>query len=111
MSTLVLERQQSFDDIFGRESDRRQAAADGDRCMTDASYPNRTGAHGWLTLDDLVTGVWEGLAVCDTVRCPACGGAMASRAAAETDTRDLTDGHGPAGAHEGGCLDCGIRLS
>jgi hypothetical protein len=106
MSTLVLERQQSFDDIFGRESDRRHADADGDRSVTDASHPNRTDAHGWLTLDDLVTGVWEGLAVCDTVHCPACGGTMASRGAAGAEAHEILDG-----AREGTCLDCGIQLS
>jgi hypothetical protein len=59
---------------------------------------SRTGAHGWLTLDDLITGVWEGLAVRDAVRCPACGGTMASCPTVE------------AGVDEAECLDCGAHL-
>jgi hypothetical protein len=35
-----------------------------------------------LTLDDLITGVWEGLLADETVCCPGCGGAMAPRYAA-----------------------------
>jgi len=51
------------------------------------------------TLDELVTGVWEGLVARRVARCPACGGAMRPRHLA---------GHGCAG---GACDDCGAQLS
>jgi hypothetical protein len=51
-----------------------------------------------LTLDDLITGVWEGLLADETVRCPGCGGAMAPRYAA-----------GPR-AVEGACSACATLL-
>ncbi len=54
---------------------------------------------GGLTLDDLITGVWEGLSAQETVRCPACGGAMTP--AREPGPRRV--------AAE--CADCGSRLS
>ena len=56
-------------------------------------------ARGGLTLDELITGVWEGLSAGRTVRCPACGGALAP--AGEPGRR-------PAG---GSCADCGTRLT
>lgn len=92
MSTMVLERQQHFDHhIFGDE---------GDRHLADARCSDRVDAHGRLTLDDLITGVWEGLAVRDTVRCPACGGKMsASQSSREADIREAS------------CQDCGANLS
>ncbi len=51
------------------------------------------------TLDDLITGVWEGLVARRVARCPVCGGAMRPRHVA---------GHGCAG---GGCSDCGTQLA
>ena len=33
--------------------------------------------HGRLTLDELITGVWEGLAVRGAVECPVCASPMA----------------------------------
>jgi hypothetical protein len=99
MSTLVLDRQGSLDEIFAYESTRQVAGVGGECGVADGSYANRTGAHGWLTLDALITGVWEGLAVRDAVRCPACGGAMAPCSADE------------AGVYEVDCLDCGAHLS
>jgi DnaJ-class molecular chaperone len=54
-----------------------------------------TAQHGRLTLDELITGVWEGLAIREAVDCPACGGTMASRAAVRA----------------GACRDCGSTLS
>jgi DnaJ-class molecular chaperone len=36
-------------------------------------------SHDRLTLDDLVTGVWEGLSSHHTVTCPVCSGKMAPR--------------------------------
>jgi hypothetical protein len=49
---------------------------------------------GGLTLDDLVVGVWEGLAAHRTVACPACGAAMTPRYGA---------GPAPVGGRCGGC--------
>ncbi len=90
MSLAVLDRQQSFGDLFGAEEVRRRAGA---------STSNQTEGHGGLTLDDLITGVWEGLAVHNSVHCPACGGTMVSQSA------------GRAGVSEGDCMDCGARIS
>jgi DnaJ-class molecular chaperone len=36
-------------------------------------------SHDGLTLDDLITGVWEGLSSHHTVTCPVCSGKMAPR--------------------------------
>jgi hypothetical protein len=36
-------------------------------------------SHDRLTLDDLITGVWEGLSSHHTVTCPVCSGKMAPR--------------------------------
>jgi tRNA(Ile2) C34 agmatinyltransferase TiaS len=54
---------------------------------------------GEPTLEELIAGAWEGLAVHGTVRCPVCGAAMHAR-------------HG-AGRRsvEGRCVRCGARLS
>jgi hypothetical protein len=54
---------------------------------------------GGLTLDDLVVGVWEGLAAHRTVACPACGEAMTPRYSA---------GPAPVG---GRCRSCGTTIS
>ena len=56
-------------------------------------------ARGGLTLDELITGVWEGLSAGQTVRCPACGGAMAP--AREPGLRRAA----------GACADCATGLS
>lgn len=65
-----------------------------------ACVPERAGVHDRLTLDDLVTSLWEGLAVRATVACPVCAGPMASG----TDKPGLDT---PTGT----CLCCGSRLS
>jgi hypothetical protein len=69
------------------------------RGLGDAGVTGRTDAHGRLTLDELVTSVWEGLAVRGTVSCPVCGGAM--RSIPEDDEQSLV----------GACRECGARLS
>ena len=53
---------------------------------------------GGPTLDDLITGVWEGLAVHSLAGCPACGGAMSRHAS------------GP-GTLAGVCEDCSSELT
>jgi len=53
---------------------------------------------GGRTLDELLTGVWEGLSAGETVRCPACGGAMGP--ARETGLRRVA----------GACRDCAAHL-
>lgn len=85
MSTLVLEREQG-------------AAAAG---RIEAGLPSAlaAGSRGGPTLDDLITGVWEGLCANETAGCPACGGAMAPRYSA---------GASPVG---GACRDCGTQLT
>jgi hypothetical protein len=94
MSTLLLERPPAVAHDF--ERDRRGLHERPDS----ACGPERAGAYDGLTLDDLVTGVWEGLVVRATVPCPVCAGPMTSAA----------DGIG-AEAPAGVCLDCGSRLS
>jgi DnaJ-class molecular chaperone len=91
MSTLLLERSPALDEGFERDARRR---------LDGALLAGTTDAHGRSTLDDLITGVWEGLAVRDTVNCPVCRGSMASRAPA--------GGHD---AHVGTCLGCGSQLT
>ncbi len=91
MSTLLLERSPALEEGFERDTRRR---------LDGALFAGTADAHGRLTLDDLITGVWEGLAV-RTVNCPICDGPMSS--------------DGPAGGHgeslAGTCLGCGTQLS
>jgi hypothetical protein len=61
-------------------------------------HDRRAAPSGSPTLDDLVVGVWEGLAAHRTVACPACGEAMTPRYGA---------GHAPVG---GRCLGCGTTI-
>jgi hypothetical protein len=90
MPTLLLERAPALEE--GLEHEPR-------RGLGDAGVTGRTDAHGRLTLDELITSVWEGLAVRGTVSCPVCSGPM-------DDTR--RDGGGPL---VGACPSCGARLS
>jgi hypothetical protein len=89
MSTLLLDAPLTFDHHFEQEGRLR---------LDDARCEERTDAHGRLTLDDLITGVWEGLAVRDAVHCPVCDGAMAFSA------------H-HMGPSVGACVRCGSQLS
>jgi hypothetical protein len=90
MSTLLLEPPRERDQLL---------ESDGDRLFAVACYSDRTDGCGRPTLDDLITGVWEGLSAHRTVNCPACGGTMKLRSAA------------PVWAAYGACLDCGASLS
>jgi hypothetical protein len=93
MSTLLLERSLVLEEGF---------ACDDVRLRRDGVLSaGTTEVHGGLTLDDLITGVWESLAVRGTVACPVCvSSSMAGR----------TSENGGDG-HEGSCLNCGSRLS
>jgi hypothetical protein len=91
MTALLLERSPALDEGFERDARRRLDGVFG---------AGTTDAHGRLTLDDLITGVWEGLAVRGTVNCPVCASPMAFRP-------PELDGDVRIGA----CLGCGSRIS
>lgn len=95
MSTLLLERPPVFAHDF-----ECSPCDPGDRPTDSASAPGRDGAYDRLTLDDLVTSVWEGLAVRATVCCPVCAGPMVS-----------TSGEAGVGTPVGACLSCGSQLT
>jgi hypothetical protein len=89
MSTLLLERVPAFNESFERDT----------RLRLDGSLlAGMADAHGGLTLDDLITGVWEGLAVRGAVQCPVCASPMA------------LSSRGCDGQQMGACLDCGSEL-
>ncbi len=67
MSTLLLERPPALEEGFEHGARRR---------LGGAPDTGQVDAHGRLTLDDLIVGVWEGLAVRATVQCPVCAGPM-----------------------------------
>lgn len=71
----------------------------GGRLFADPPASERTDAHGGMTLDDLITGAWEGLAVRQAVGCPVCNGAMMA-----------VNGSSAARGLSGGCLSCGTTL-
>jgi hypothetical protein len=56
-------------------------------------------AGGGPTLEDVISGAWEGLAATSTAPCPVCGGPMVARY-----------GSGP-GPVAGRCRDCGSELA
>jgi hypothetical protein len=90
MTTLLLERPPALEEGFEDKTSHRR-----DRDL----LSGRADAYGRLTLDDLITGVWEGLAVRDAVNCPVCAGPMATSPHAAC-------GDSPTGA----CRNCGSRL-
>jgi hypothetical protein len=90
MSALLLERSPALDQGFERDADRG---------LDVPLFAGRTDAHGGLTLDELITGVWEGLAVRGTVNCPVCESPMTVRAHGGSDEQ-----------LSGVCLDCGSQL-
>jgi hypothetical protein len=92
MTTLLLERSRAL----GEEGFEH----DGHRWLDGAPVTGQADAHGGLTLDDLITSVWEGLAVRDTVSCPVCAGPMMSSPPVDGD-----------GLPSGDCLRCGSCLS
>ena len=92
MGSMVRERQQRLDCLA---EDRR-----GRSRITRARRATEADAHSRPTLDELITGVWEGLAVRGVARCPLCDGQMVARSTSSVDH-----------LHEGGCQDCGTTLS
>jgi hypothetical protein len=90
MSTLLLERVPAFDEGFERDTHLR---------LDGAQLAEIADAHGRLTLDELITGVWEGLAVRGAVECPVCATPMA------LSSREGGDDH-----RMGSCFVCGSEL-
>jgi DnaJ-class molecular chaperone len=91
MSTLLLERPPTLEEGFEHGARRR---------LGGAPDTGQVDAHGRLTLDDLIVGVWEGLAVRATVRCPVCAGSMASSPHEHAEDTLV-----------GACTNCGARLA
>jgi len=90
MGTLLLERAPAFDEGF--ECDRRLR-------LDGSLLAGMVDTHGRLTLDELITGVWEGLAVRGAVECPVCASPMALSTRAGGDEPQM-----------GSCLDRGSKL-
>ncbi len=90
--TLLLERSPALDEGVEHGARRR---------LDGALLAGMADAHGRLTLDDVIVGAWEGLAVRGTVTCPVCVSPMMR--VAESDD----EGVAPAGT----CDCCGSRLS
>jgi hypothetical protein len=90
MSTLLLERSRASDGSFERDVGLR---------LNGALFTEVADAHGRLTLDELITGVWEGLAVRGAVDCPVCASPMA------LSSHDVGDDKQTAS-----CLGCGSKL-
>jgi hypothetical protein len=88
MSTLLLERSPASGEGFERDVRLR---------LDGALLVEAADTHGRLTLDELITGVWEGLAVRGAVDCPVCASPMA------------LSSHGD-GKQTASCLGCGSRL-
>ena len=87
MATLTLDKAQgSLLDAIEQRPARRAA-------------PRRPAPAPSRTLDDLVAGAWESLAVTQTAACPLCGGDVVPRF-----------GAGPQPV-AGGCRSCGTELS
>jgi hypothetical protein len=90
MSTLLLERSPALDHGIEYGAD----------CGLDVPLSGgKADTHGRLTLDDLITGAWEALAVRGAVNCPVCDSQMA------TEACDVSE-ESPTGV----CHDCGSRL-
>jgi DnaJ-class molecular chaperone len=94
MTSLALGLGLDFDrpSILGRARDD-----DGPAAHDHAPRDDRS-SHSRLTLDDVITGVWEGLSSHHTVTCPVCSGKMAPR---------YGSGARPVG---GRCQRCGSSL-
>jgi hypothetical protein len=91
MSTLLLERSSS---VFGEGYEHIAQLR-----LDDSPLAETADAHGRLTLDELITGVWEGLAVRGAVECPVCASPMAMSSSGSGD-----------GQQTGSCFCCGTKL-
>jgi len=88
-----------------------RAAILGDDAVSEST---EHGGRGRLTLDDVVVGVWEGLAAARPAPCPVCGGTMAPAGGRVFGGSPLVSGAGPTGGSGwagGRCEDCGSMLS
>jgi hypothetical protein len=90
MSTLLLERAPALDKGFERDTRLR---------LDGALLAGVADAHGRLTLDELITGVWEGLAVRGAVECPVCASLMTLSSRGSGDDQQV-----------GSCFGCGSEL-
>jgi hypothetical protein len=74
--------------------------------------PMSESPHGEQTLDDLVAGVWEELAVRGLARCPLCGGEMHAEVtpAEVVEAARLELELGQHAILRGICADCGTEL-
>jgi hypothetical protein len=97
LAVLDRQRQRASGGGFGqvdllREARRRPSAE------TECSSLFGVVDHGASTLDDLITGAWNGVLAREAVRCPVCRGSMVSSS-------------GPQGeVQSGDCLECGASL-
>jgi hypothetical protein len=91
MTTLLLERTPALDEGLEQGARRR---------LGGVPLPGASKARGKLTLDELITGVWEGLVVRGAAACPVCSSPMTSGS-----------GAGGGGLPTGSCSGCGSRLS
>jgi hypothetical protein len=90
MGTLLLERSPAFGEGFEGKTRLR---------LDGVLLAGMADAHGRLTLDELITGVWEGLVVRGTVECPVCASPMALSSHGDGDDQQM-----------GSCLGCGSKL-
>jgi DnaJ-class molecular chaperone len=72
MTSLALGLDFDRPSILGRSREHDPAPQGG------APHSDRS-SHNRLTLDELITGVWEGLSSHHTVTCPVCSGKMTPR--------------------------------
>ncbi len=101
--------------LSGRERLRPAGVSPADhvaRLRTTASEADSAGA---LTLDDLITDMWQALGAWESAQCPLCGGEMGrgARAISRVGIEDSRIGEKEIGEAEchGQCVDCGTRLS
>jgi DnaJ-class molecular chaperone len=73
MTSLALGLDFDRPSILGRSHDDGDPGSHGHAPRDDRS------SHSRLTLDQLITGVWEGLSSHHTVTCPVCSGKMTPR--------------------------------
>jgi hypothetical protein len=92
----------------GRSPDDRHAGVRTGVGDPDPSFTTVPG--GGLTLDELISSVWEGLTARETVACPVCGERMLPSDAGDRRP-DGGDQRGGAPPSSGKCSGCGAVLS